>query len=147
MPSPPFDKSQDRADSRLVPSQWETVLFCNDVSYWLGANLESAMQEPIETRRIILPRREHTARHPDEKVKPPYIKSKKPSVKPKCRRSTKWLHIDMQIGKTSHPLITIKILYRIHTLRPDEKLRTRCVKFKYCKTLCRSSTKWPHINN
>ena len=31
-----------RADSRLVPSQWETVLLCNDVSHWLGANLESA---------------------------------------------------------------------------------------------------------
>ena len=24
-----------RADSRLAPSQWETALLCNDVSYWL----------------------------------------------------------------------------------------------------------------
>ena len=32
-----------RADSRLAPSQWETVLLCNAVSHWLGANLESAL--------------------------------------------------------------------------------------------------------
>ena len=32
-----------RADSRFVPNQWETVLFCNDVSHWLGANLESVL--------------------------------------------------------------------------------------------------------
>ena len=32
-----------RADSRLAPSQWETSLLCNDVSHWLGANLESAL--------------------------------------------------------------------------------------------------------
>ena len=31
-----------RADSRFTPSQWETALFCNDVSHWLGASLESA---------------------------------------------------------------------------------------------------------
>ena len=31
-----------RADSRLAPSQWETSLLSNDVSHWLGANLESA---------------------------------------------------------------------------------------------------------
>ena len=30
-----------RADSRFAPSQWETPLLCNDVSHWLGANLES----------------------------------------------------------------------------------------------------------
>ena len=29
-----------RADSRFAPSQWETALLCNDVSYWLSANLE-----------------------------------------------------------------------------------------------------------
>ena len=28
----------------LRPSQWETALHCNDVSHWLGANLESALQ-------------------------------------------------------------------------------------------------------
>ena len=32
-----------RADSRFVPSQWNTALLCNDVSHWLGANLESAL--------------------------------------------------------------------------------------------------------
>ena len=32
-----------RTDSRFVPSQWETALLCNDVSHWLGANLESAL--------------------------------------------------------------------------------------------------------
>ena len=31
------------ADSRFSPSQWETALLCNDVSHWLGANLESAL--------------------------------------------------------------------------------------------------------
>ena len=32
-----------RADSRFAPSQWEAALLCNDVSHWLGANLESAL--------------------------------------------------------------------------------------------------------
>ena len=32
-----------RADSRFAPSQWETALLCNDVSHWLGANLESTL--------------------------------------------------------------------------------------------------------
>ena len=31
------------ADSRFALSQWETALLCNDVSYWLGANIESAL--------------------------------------------------------------------------------------------------------
>ena len=31
------------ADSRFVPSQWETALLCNGVSHWLGENLESAL--------------------------------------------------------------------------------------------------------
>ena len=30
-----------RADFMFAPSQWETALLCNDVSHWLGANLES----------------------------------------------------------------------------------------------------------
>ena len=29
-----------RADYRFAPSQWETALLCNDISHWLGANLE-----------------------------------------------------------------------------------------------------------
>ena len=33
-----------RADSRFVPSQWETSLQSNTISHWLGANLESAMR-------------------------------------------------------------------------------------------------------
>ena len=32
-----------RADSRFEPSQWEMPLHCNDVSHWLGTNLESAL--------------------------------------------------------------------------------------------------------
>ena len=35
------------ADSKFAPSQWETVLLCNDVSHWLGANLESGLQHCI----------------------------------------------------------------------------------------------------
>ena len=32
-----------RADSRFVPSQWETTLLCNDISHWLGASLKSGL--------------------------------------------------------------------------------------------------------
>ena len=32
------------AGSRFAPSQWETALLCNDVSHWLGASLDSALQ-------------------------------------------------------------------------------------------------------
>ena len=32
-----------RADSRLAPSQWETLLQSSIVSHWLGTNLESAL--------------------------------------------------------------------------------------------------------
>ena len=39
-----FCECKLRNDSRLVPSQWETALLCNDVPYWLGTNLESALQ-------------------------------------------------------------------------------------------------------
>ena len=34
-----------RADSRLAPSQWETLLQSTAVSHWLGANLESALPQ------------------------------------------------------------------------------------------------------
>ena len=37
------ERSLSRADSRFAPSQWETALLCNDVSHWLGANLELAL--------------------------------------------------------------------------------------------------------
>ena len=36
--------TKGRADSMFAPSQWETVLLCNDVSHWLGANPESALK-------------------------------------------------------------------------------------------------------
>ena len=32
-----------RANSRFAPSQWEMALLCNDVSHWLGANLQSTL--------------------------------------------------------------------------------------------------------
>ena len=32
-----------RAESRFAPGQWATALLCNDVSHWLGANLEPAL--------------------------------------------------------------------------------------------------------
>ena len=32
-----------RADSRIVPSQWEKSLQSNGVSHWMAANLESAL--------------------------------------------------------------------------------------------------------
>ena len=35
----------NRADSRLATSQWETALYCKDLSHWLGANLEAALME------------------------------------------------------------------------------------------------------
>ena len=39
-----------RAVSRFAPSQWETALLCNDVSHWLGANLESALMKYVDRR-------------------------------------------------------------------------------------------------
>ena len=32
-----------KADFRFAPSQWGTVLLCNDTSHWLGTSLESAL--------------------------------------------------------------------------------------------------------
>ena len=40
------------ADSRFAPSQWETSLQSNDVSDWLGANLESALCK-VERKQYI----------------------------------------------------------------------------------------------
>ena len=34
-----------RAVSRSAPSQWERASLCNDVSHWLGTNLESALNQ------------------------------------------------------------------------------------------------------
>ena len=38
-----YEEYISRADSKLAPSQWETSLRSNAVSYWLGANLESSL--------------------------------------------------------------------------------------------------------
>ena len=38
----------NRVDSRFEPSQWETVLLCNDICHWLGANLESTLDKETE---------------------------------------------------------------------------------------------------
>ena len=40
---PPCVVYDIRDNSRFTPSQWETSLLCNDVSHWLGANLESSL--------------------------------------------------------------------------------------------------------
>ena len=37
------NRAMHKADSRVVPRQWETALLCNNVSYWLSASLESAL--------------------------------------------------------------------------------------------------------
>ena len=42
-----------RADSKFVPSQWETALLCNNISHWLGASLESAPQVYKGSKRPI----------------------------------------------------------------------------------------------
>ena len=46
-------ESEYRADSRFAPSQWETALLCNDVSHWLGANLESINPGMYDNRGTI----------------------------------------------------------------------------------------------
>ena len=46
----------NRADSRLVPSQWEMSLQSNGVSHWHGANLESALSRacvPVQSTHVI----------------------------------------------------------------------------------------------
>ena len=43
-----------RADSRFAPSQWEAVLLCNDISYWLSAKLESALYMCENTISVLL---------------------------------------------------------------------------------------------
>ena len=34
-----------RVDSRFASSQWDMVLPCNNISYWLGASLESDLKQ------------------------------------------------------------------------------------------------------
>ena len=38
-----------RGDSRFAPNQWETALFCNDVSHWLSTSLELALMYMIHS--------------------------------------------------------------------------------------------------
>ena len=38
--------------SRFTPSQWQTVLLCNDVCHWLGAILESALNLIVPGNKI-----------------------------------------------------------------------------------------------
>ena len=45
-----------RPDARFVPSQWETVLLCNDVTHWLSANLESALITPTYANPELIPK-------------------------------------------------------------------------------------------
>ena len=39
-----WTSSRADSDSRFAPSQWETTLLSNDVTHWLGANLEPALR-------------------------------------------------------------------------------------------------------
>ena len=39
----PWKVNECIADFRFATNQWETALLCNDVSHWLGTNLESAL--------------------------------------------------------------------------------------------------------
>ena len=43
----------NRDHSRFAPSEWETVLLCNDVSHWLGASLESALHKSSQHKHNI----------------------------------------------------------------------------------------------
>ena len=43
----------NRADRRLAPSQWETVVLCNDVSHWLGTSLESTLHNNYHKLMIV----------------------------------------------------------------------------------------------
>ena len=44
---------QIRTDPRFVPSQWERALLCNNISHWLGTNLESALQILLPLQNIM----------------------------------------------------------------------------------------------
>ena len=44
-----------RADSMFVPSQWGTLLLCDNVSHWLGASLQSALSRDINFKHHIGP--------------------------------------------------------------------------------------------
>ena len=48
------DLMENRTDPRFAPSQWETLLQSNAVSHWLGANLESALENAFPDIGILL---------------------------------------------------------------------------------------------
>ena len=52
-----FIWTNGRTDSKFAPSQWEAALLYNDVSHWLGVNLESALNygRHIVTVAIAIP--------------------------------------------------------------------------------------------
>ena len=49
-----FVDDTHRADFRFAHSQWETVLFCNDVSHWLGASIKSALCLLVNTKFVLI---------------------------------------------------------------------------------------------
>ena len=66
-----------RADSRFVPSQWGTALLCNEVSHWLGANLESALisptlPRPMQRKQRVRPMPKHVWHGWNRKIKHEY---------------------------------------------------------------------------
>ena len=42
-------QEESRADFRCAPKQWETVFLCNNISHWLGADLESSLKKATLT--------------------------------------------------------------------------------------------------
>ena len=46
--------------ARFAPNQWETTLLCNNISHWLGANLESALDSDVCTKWSKQYRTHHT---------------------------------------------------------------------------------------
>ena len=45
-----FDEWVLKSDSSFAPSQWQTVLLCNDFFHWLGANHEPALSSARNLR-------------------------------------------------------------------------------------------------
>ena len=50
MDLPALGICNNRAESTFAPSQWETALLCYDVSHWLDASLESALNFMLQSR-------------------------------------------------------------------------------------------------
>ena len=54
---------QLRAHSRFAPSQWETVLLCNDLSHWLGASLEPASPAVCNQKRDYIEKKQNVCKY------------------------------------------------------------------------------------